>query len=263
MYAPVHLRAAVRRLRILQKWKAIDPKVESSGTWASKLVNAAPSMGKAWTWFRKTAFMASKWLRVGLTMSELIDPKVKTFSFDSKQLLAKATLGYFRNNLPQDANKAFETLLAIHGAEVRPSIAPYLRMRGSRGRVFAMIRTGALLLNDRVGKWSLTRPRTCLSCSGLERETLEHFVLECPRYNRIRKEWFQAWNAQTGASREPDSLLAALGESAQFFADNQSPASASAMQVARMDALQGMWSQRCAILAERVPVIPFPGVHAD
>ncbi len=46
-YTPVHLRAAVRRLRIMEKWKAIDPKIESSGFWASMLVNAPPSMGKA------------------------------------------------------------------------------------------------------------------------------------------------------------------------------------------------------------------------
>jgi hypothetical protein len=259
-YAPVHLRAAVRRLRILEKWKAIDPKIETSGMWASLLVNATPSMGKAWTWFRRTGTMASRWLRVGLTMSELIDPKAAPFPVDSKQLLAKPTREWYRSTLPQEANKAFETLLAVHEAEVSPTIAPYLRMRGPRGRVFAMIRTGSLLLNDRVGKWSLSRPRTCSSCSSLESETLEHFVLKCPRSNRIRSAWFRVWNQQTGANptRKPVTLSAALGESAHFFADDLSPEQASAMQVARMDALQGMWSQRCAILAERLANIPTP-----
>ncbi len=153
-------------------------------------------------------------------------------------------------------------MLAVHEAEVSPTMAPYLRMRGPRGRVFAMIRTGALLLNDRVGKWSLLRPQTCLSCSRLESETLEHFILKCPRYNRIRKEWFQEWNTRTNTaiSREPVTLLAALGESAQFFADDLSPEQASAMQVARMNALQGMWSQRCALLSQRVPIIPPPSM---
>ena len=94
---------------------------------------------------------------------------------------------------------------------------------------------------------------------------MEHFVLKCPRYNRIREEWFQEWNAQTGAEtlREPISLLAALGESARFFADKLSPQQASAMQVARMNALQGMWSQRCAILAQRLAVIPPPRVDSQ
>ena len=144
-------------------------------------------------------------------------------------------------------------------------MAPYLRMRGPRGRVFAMIRTGSLLLNDKVGKWSQKRSRNCLSCSCSERETVEHFVLKCPRYNRIREEWFQEWNARSGAviPREPISLLAALGESARFFADKLSPEQASAMQVARMNALQGMWSQRCAILAERMAIIPPPRVDAQ
>jgi hypothetical protein len=265
-YVPVHLRAAVRRLRIMEKWKAIKPLTETSGKWASLLVNAKKPKGKkAWSWFRRSAFMASKWLRVGLTTSELIDPKVKTFPIDSKQLLAKPTHAWFRSTMPQNANKVNETLLAIHGTEVCPTMAPYLRMRGPRGRVFAMIRTGSLLLNDKVGKWSLTRSRDCPSCSGSERETLEHFVLKCPRYNRIREEWFQEWNAQTGAEtlREPISLLAALGESARFFADKLSPQQASAMQVARMNALQGMWSQRCAILAQRLAVIPPPRVDSQ
>ena len=94
---------------------------------------------------------------------------------------------------------------------------------------------------------------------------MEHFVLECPRYNRIRKEWFRVWNTQTGTEipREPVTLSAALGESAQFFADTMTPEQASAMQVARMEALNGMWSQRCALLAERMAVVPAPRVHAD
>ena len=211
--------------------------------------------------------MASKWLRVGLTMSELIDPKAKPFPFpsESKQLLAKPTHEWYRSTLPREANKAFETLLAVHEAEVCPTIAPYLRMRGPRGRVFAMIRTGSLLLNDQVGKWSLRRSRTCLSCSSLESETLEHFILKCPRYNRIREEWFQDWNTRSGAvnPREPITLLAALGESAQFFADKLSSEQATAMQVARMNALQGMWSQRCAILAQRLAIVPTPRVDAQ
>jgi hypothetical protein len=202
---------------------------------------------------------------VGLTLSELLDPKAKTFSFESKQLLAKPTHEWYRSTLPQKANKFNKTLLAFHGTEVSPTMAPYLRMRGPRGRVFAMIRTGSLLLNDKVGKWSQKRSRNCLSCSCSERETVEHFVLKCPRHNRIREEWFQEWNTRSGAAipREPISLLAALGESARFFADKLSPEQASAMQVARMNALQGMWSQRCAILAERMAIIPPPRVDAQ
>ena len=94
---------------------------------------------------------------------------------------------------------------------------------------------------------------------------MEHFVLKCPRYNRIREEWFQEWNTPSGADhlREPITLLAALGESARFFADKLSPEQASAMQVARMNALQGMWTQRCTLLSQRVPIIPPPRVKAQ
>jgi hypothetical protein len=121
-YTPVHLRAAVRRLRIMEKWKAIKALSESSGKWASLLVNARPT-GKASTWFQRTARMASKWLQVGLTMSELLDPKAKTFPIDSKQLLAKPTQEWYRSTLPQKANKFNETLLAFHGTEVSPTTA--------------------------------------------------------------------------------------------------------------------------------------------
>ena len=56
-----------------------------------------------------------------------------------------------------------------------------------------------------------------------------------------------------------------LSGSAQFFAPDVSPEQAKAMQVARMDALQGMWMVRCAIVAQKSPnsLTNTPRVKAD
>jgi len=266
-YIPVHLRAAARRLRILEKWRVIDPQKEPSGLWQSRIFRL-PEKGRHWSWTRKTAVMAVNSLNVVATAKALRLPG-KSFSFDMKLLLAAATLVYYRKWARSGSSKINNLLDLIHDAEVQPTLAPYLRLRGPRGRVLLMIRTGSLLLNDRVSSYSSVRPSTCQSCisrTNVYKEDLEHFLLDCPKYSDIRAEWSLQWDTPVGvlfSQRRPASLSVALGESAQFFADLRPPV-AKAMQVARMDALQAMWSLRCAVLAPHFPPTkPPPRVNAD
>jgi len=76
----------------------------------------------------------------------------------------------------------------------------------------------------------------------------------CERYEDFRRSWASAWGTTPDVLlRGPLPFAAALGESVRFFAPDLSPARAKAMQVARMDALQGMWVVRCAIVAQKSP----------
>lgn len=267
-YVPVHLRALVRQLRLLEKWKTIDPSREWSGLWASRLFRSAPPSGSARSWFQKTASKAVKWLHMPVTVGDLLMPG-RPFSADPRSLLMSATIKWYHHSLRGEC-EAHERLLSLH-TEERPVLAPYLKVRGCRSRVLTMIRTGSLLLNDRVSKWSSNRPSTCLSCGnpstpGAVVESINHFLCDCTRYESFREAWADAWGTTAdGLLRGPASWSVALGESAQFFAPDVSPEQAKAMQVARMDALQGMWMVRCAIVAQKSPnsLTNTPRVKAD
>ena len=249
-YKPVHLRAAARQLRLLLKWREIDPVKESSGLWASRLFRSTPSTEKTHDWFKKVSTKAVNWLNVPVAKSDLVTPG-PAFSVDCHGLLAIATLMFYRKELKGES-EAHELLLSLH-TEERPTIASYLRFRGTRNRVLSMIRTGSLLLNDRVSKWSRSRPNSCLSCGDPSPETIRHFLSHCGKYEQFRLSWAQAWGVTPDLLLRGPNPSAALGESARFFAPDLSPEQAKAMQVARMDALQGMWLVRCAIVAQKCP----------
>ena len=150
------------------------------------------------------------------------------------------------------------------------NIAPCLRVRGSNAHVFLQLRTGSLWFNDRVSKFVKERTSVCTSCFDANnrhtatKETLEHFLIECPRYREERESWATGWRCPYDSlfSHRPLCVSAALGESVQFFWG----ADFSEFQKCRMLSIRSMWNKRCAILAQSLPPLLqplLPGVDAD
>jgi hypothetical protein len=186
-----------------------------------------------------------------------------------KGSLTKSSLVFYKH-WSQKGNFAYRRLLgSLHEAESELNIAPYLRVRGSNAHVFLQLRTGSLWFNDRVSKFVKERTSACMSCFDANRhtatkETLEHFLIECPRYREERESWATGWLCPYDSlfSHGPLQVSAALGESVQFFGGVDS----SEFQKCRMLSIRSMWNKRCAILAQSLPPLPqtlIPGVNAD
>src|SRR5689334_17795344 len=94
-------------------------------------------------------------------------------------------------------------------------------MGGFRKELFRVKREGLSLgINELTHGETRLKPRRSHASSPLE-----HIVLKCPRYNRIREEWFQEWNTWSGADipREPISRgLSQRLDSFPLLQDSQS-----------------------------------------
>jgi hypothetical protein len=94
--------------------------------------------------------------------------------------------------------------------------------------------------------------RALLRQVGFSCENLMHFVLECPRYGGFREDWVDAWPVSVDSPwRRVPILVAALGESAQFF-ESTDQSERETYQAARRLALHRMWVDRCSVLAVRL-----------
>lgn len=260
-YAPFHLRVASRRSRLLLKWTRLNTMSTPSALWAKRIFDSRTSSGKSWSWFRRTQHMAKKWLSV----------RGATLVVDAKEALSAASLVFYRGWAQEKDHVVYRQRLAgLHESDTNLSLAPYLRVPGSKARTLLKIRTGALWLNDRVSKFVVERSSACMSCFDADtqtatKETLGHFLMECPRYSEERESWATAWNSSLDSlfhSHEPVHVLAALGESVQFFGDNDT----TDFQECRMLSIRSMWNKRCAILAQcslpQLRTLPL-GVNAD
>lgn len=252
-YAPVFLRAAVRRLRMLQKLKEIDLEKTPSGLWPHRVLLARST--KQWGWLRKTCSLAKSQLRAAVP-GEALAGNLRTFSIDLKETLSAASVGWYRKWAKQDKLAKSRALLAdIHSSDKGLALAPYLKHRGTLSNVLLQSRVGALMLNHRVSTFSAERAPYCYSClPNIAKETLEHFILECPALDGEREDWASAWSSTPAQlSRVLDTLSAALGESAQFFEDLD-PTEERSFQKGRMLSLLSMWNRRCALLEQRLPL---------
>ncbi len=234
-----------------------------SALWVKRIFDSRLNVkGKSWSWFRRTQHMSLKWLAVG---------KI-TLALDAKETLTAASLVFYRGWAQEGEHVPYRQLLAsLHESDTSLSLAPYLRVPGSNARVLMRIRTGALWLNDRVSRFVVGRSSACMSCfdvasqTATKKETLGHFLMECPRYSEERDNWASAWSTSLSSlflSHEPVHLLAALGESVQFFGDRDT----TDFQECRMLSIRSMWKKRCAILAQSLPPHPHTltlGVNAD
>jgi hypothetical protein len=260
-YAPFHLRVAARRMRLAQKMGRLNTSTSTSAVWAKRIFDSRNAVkGKSWSWFRRSEHMAKKWLLTGVD-------KI-TLAMDPKQLQGSASMGYYRLWSKQGGAVYRRLIGDLHKDDTELSLVPYLREKGSDAHVLLRLRCGALWFNDRVGKFCKERPTHCLSCATdttRRKETLGHFLMECPRYNYERECWASAWHTTRELlfpSHEPIHLSAALGESVQFFGGDDT----TGFQKCRMLTIRSMWNKRCAILASslqsQLRVLP-PGVNAD
>lgn len=261
-YVPFHIRVASRRMRLFQKWEKLDASLTTSAVWAKRIFDSRQTIkGRAWSWFRRTKHMVKKWLFVANAST----------AGDSKSVATSAALSWYRGWAREDNQVSARQLIAeLHKDDTDLSLAPYLRVAGSNARILMKIRTGALWLNDRVSRFVIERASTCMSCfdavshTGVK-ENLGHFLMECPRYNEERENWCSGWSTTRDLlfySHEPVHVLAALGESVQFFGDRDT----TDFQACRMLSIRSMWRKRCVILAQSLPpklrTLPL-GVNAD
>ena len=80
-----------------------------------------------------------------------------------------------------------KTTLAWYAKKERPMNEEWYD--GSRaGQLLFRARTQSLEVNARTYRWSANGSRECTQCDGGVNETVEHLVLECPRYNEERME---------------------------------------------------------------------------
>jgi hypothetical protein len=262
-YAPIFLRAATRRLRILHKLRSVDLKKAPSARWAKVAVTA--KVDKCWGWVRRTMHLAKHELKAGAS-SNTLPGNGYSASIDYKGLLDAASLSFYRRWAKQGGN-AGALLSELHASDKCLGTAEYLKQRGVNSRIMLMARTNSLMLNYRVSRFSTARSDICMTCATATStavEDLEHFILRCPGLELERsRSWFSCWSNIN--PRVPDSMSAALGESAQFF-DNLDPDQRRSLQRARSLSLGWMWRVRSARLAERTnpnPTNLTPGVEAN
>lgn len=261
--APVHLRVAARRVRLYLKWKHVAPTKGTSSMWARRLLQSSKQPGKHWSWFRRTTFMAS-WL--GIEENRLAILQNGKTVVDLQKALAEASLGYFREWANAKQTGPRKLLSALHQDDMSLVMAPYLRyaVNARSIRALALMRTGAMFLNDRVHKFAPERPKSCQACQNTDAtEDLEHFLLECPVLDECREDWARGWSVpkETLFKREPGSLLVALGESPQLL--DMSEDQRKLWYQARAEHTSRMWRKRCTLQAlnsRRVPTAP--GVEA-
>jgi hypothetical protein len=246
-YAPLFLRAATRRLRLFNKLRSIDLRKTPSGRWARQAVMA--KVTKQWGWVRRTIHLANHELKAAVSSNTLAGNGYSD-STDYKSLLSSASLLWFRRWAKRNGSTG-TLLLGLHASDKYLATADYLKHRGVITRIMLMCRTNSLMLNYRVSSFSAVRSKTCMTCAttaGAVVEDLEHFLVKCPGLELEREKLWFGFLSNIN-QRVPDSVLAALGESAEFF-DNLEPATKRELQRARLLSLGGMWRVRSARLAE-------------
>ena len=268
-YAPVFLRAAVRRLRILNKLRSIDLKKTPSGFWARQAILV--KVDRHWGWVRRTIHLAELQLKTAAS-SNTLPVNRRSAPIDYKSLLHSASLAWYRRWATKAEEVESRALLAeIHSSDKCLAPAEYLQLRGVLSRILLMCRTGSLMLNYRVNSFSPKRSDNCMTCAtptSTEVETLEHFVLKCPGLEFERHgHWMAGWGRLDAIPRMPDSMSAALGESSHFF-DNREPAERRELQRVRLLSLGTMWRIRSARLTEQLgdtaaSANATPGVEAN
>jgi len=264
-YIPFHIRVAARRLRILQKWKAINPTEEKSGVWAHRILASNDNLsGKSWSWIRQTKHKAIFWLKA--SGNGLDTSKVKT-SLNEHTLQVSASLVYYRDWCNAKKTGARELLLLLHKHDKIIAPASYLKApKASKcARALILARIGALMFNRQARKFvpglaGYCPFDTCMETSQIE--DLPHFLFDCSSYQSDRDSLAQAWGIPVEQlfQRGSTNWWLALGESPQ----SDDPTDPHLCEVTRIVTFQDMWRKRCVANAPRnspVRVIT-PGVEA-
>jgi hypothetical protein len=143
---PIRVKVALRRLRLLQKWK----RVAHTGVWARRIhLSSASFSNKTLSWHRATVNLVKKTL--GVRDENLSRPTVLT-SYNGRDLASPAALRYYRKKLSASKSVAMRNFVALHEQDRELALAPHLSISAidHMARTETMLRTGALLLNDRV-----------------------------------------------------------------------------------------------------------------
>jgi hypothetical protein len=248
--SPTHLRVAAKRTRLYLKWRGVDPTPDKSNQWPRRLMQAAAkSSSHHWSWFRRTELMAT-WL--GITKPHLAILQGGKPAVDFLSKLNTSSLGFYRAWASTGKSDNRKLAQELHKDDTSLDLAQYLRysVKNRSVRVLTLLRTGGLMLNDRVHKIAPERPSTCLACDMNVVENLEHFLLECPRYVTYRNTWASAWGVAADvlfARRPNNSVWAALGESPH--AEDDGADLVQTRDLARLDCVGEMWRKRCALVA--------------
>jgi hypothetical protein len=256
---PLRVEVALRRLRLLQKWK----RIAHTGLWARRIhLSSVVFSNKTLSWHRATVDLAKKVLKV--IDENLSRPTILT-SINGRDLSSEAALRHYRKKLTAKKSVVMCDFVALHEYEIELSPAPHLLVRSldKMARTETMLRTGALLLNDRVSKFAPERPAICQSCASGKVETYVHFLWECQGLEQERALWVSLWQL-IQIPRELRTVAAALREGPHF--QELSHEEVLNLRVVRLRALHSMWRKRCALLALRSNhvVVPNPlGVEAS
>ncbi len=245
---PFTVRVALRRLRILQKWKAARYTEQSSALWARRLLISRDNLsGKSWDWLRKTKDFVVRRLGadgIGLDRSAVMS------DLDLDSLRNSASLRFYREWCSASLTKSRTLLASIHENDTELKMSNYLRAHKSSKsmRALLMARCGGLMFQDRISKFERTSDK-CHSCSDDVKETLVHWVFECPSYAELRSQLATQWQVEVTElfQREPLNW-AALGESPHFGEIDETRHA----EKTRISIFQKMWKLRCSYKAQKI-----------
>ena len=214
---PFTVQVALRRLRILLKWKSIRYTDQSSGLWSRRILISRDNLsGKSWDWIRKTKDFAKR--RLGCVATGL-DRSAIMSDLDINLLRDSASLRFYRGWCGASTTGSRDLQSLIHENDSELKMSNFLRARISplKMRVLLMARCGGLMFQDRISKFDTSSSVKCSSCSTYANETLFHWLFDCPAYSNLRLELATSWQTDVGTlfRREPLNW-APLRESPQF-----------------------------------------------
>jgi len=264
---PICLRVAARRTRLYLKWKQEDSSIDKSNRLPRRLLASEKAVQThQWSWFRHTRLMAT-W--IGIPEDHLVIRQGGNSPVDIGARMRDSSLEFYRKWASSKPAATRILLGKLHEEEQGLFLAEYLRYstNGRATRVLTMVRLGALYLNDRVHKFAPERTMFCPNCPGMCKETLEHFLVECPALESFRDLWASAWGMVKADlfMREPNLYWVALGKSPQ--AVDADVGTAKACERSRIHCLWRMWRDRCAAqarISRRTATSEFiPGVESQ
>ena len=217
------------------------------GVWARRIhLSSAAFPESTLSWHRATVSLVKKWLYledVNLSRATVLT------HHNGRELASTAALRYFREKLAAKKSVVMKNLVELHEHDTELAPAPHLLLLSAtrEARTETLLRTGALLLNDRVSKFAPERPETCQACDSNEKETYVHFLWDCEGLDKERNSWILSrWRTFL---REPHTVVAALRVSPHF--EDLSKEEVSDLLLTRVRSLHRMYLKRCALQALR------------
>ena len=193
---PFTVQVALRRLRILLKWKQSRTTEEYSALWARRiLISHDNRKGKSWGWIRKTKSFTKK--RLGVAASEVngLDRSSVMSNLDPSIIRDSAALRFYKKWCDESDAQSRTVLNWIHEHDTELKMSNFLRasISSKSMRVLLMARCGGLIFQDRISKFDLRTSAKCPQCSGGVIETFVHWLFDCPASAELRTQLATSW----------------------------------------------------------------------